>query len=280
MHNSAEGANATDDAVTCCILEAICTGDLATLKTNLKVPAHRSLRSPEGKTLLHVAAGYGHPEVVTYLLESGWQVYARTSSEDTPLHCAARAYIRPEAGEVLFGSGTGWDPTLPKCSEETERGIIQLLRIRGLDAPESVGAIDDLPQEERWPLYEAVLQLMWDRVRLRRELIATGIPFDANDPTFKFIRHGDSDYLKVANLLIEAGAEVDAMNERGHSPLAGAVESNSLPIVELLLQNKADPNLKHRGNDRWYSSPMEDALEGNAEAAALLYRFGGRVNFI
>ena len=278
MHTSPDRTNIEDEFVVQ-ILNAICTGDLATLRAILKVPEHRSLNSPEGKTLLHVAAECGHPSIVDYLLESGWSVDAKIESERTPLHFAAHAMIRPGTGEVLFGVPTPWYPGMSRHSPAIEQAILQLMRLRGMAAPESIGAIDELPKEERSPLYDAALELMEDRVTLHRELLASGIPFDPKDPTFHFVRHGYPDYLRVVDLLITYGAEVNVMDERGESPLSYAVASQSIQIVECLLQNKADPNLKLNAHGRWYSSPMESALECNAEAAALLYRFGGKVDF-
>ena len=43
--------------------------------------------------------------------------------------------------------------------------------------------------------------------------------------------------------LADLGADVNLLNDRGQSPLAGAVFKRDLALVQLLLQRGADPNL-------------------------------------
>jgi len=50
---------------------------------------------------------------------------------------------------------------------------------------------------------------------------------------------------KVKQLLAE-GVDVNGRSNSGATPLTSAVEMNSAPVVELLLQKGADPNLKDR----------------------------------
>ena len=146
VHTSPDGAKTTDDVIVP-ILDAICTGDIVTLKANLRVPEHRSLKSPEGKTLLHVAAECGHPAIVAYLLESGWLFWAKMNDAETPLHFAARSRLLP-AG-FWSEPRTPWQPFEGKVSDAIELSILQLLRQRGMATPESIGAIDDLPSINR-----------------------------------------------------------------------------------------------------------------------------------
>ncbi|AZA11928.1 ankyrin repeat domain-containing protein [Corynebacterium gerontici] len=47
------------------------------------------------------------------------------------------------------------------------------------------------------------------------------------------------------DVLIARGANVDALNDRGQSPLAGAIFKKEQGIVEKLIAAGADPNLGH-----------------------------------
>ena len=50
--------------------------------------------------------------------------------------------------------------------------------------------------------------------------------------------HGHADLVR---LLLEHGADPNALNDRGQSPLAGAVYKNEAGVIEALLAGGADP---------------------------------------
>ena len=54
----------------------------------------------------------------------------------------------------------------------------------------------------------------------------------------------DLDNLAIADLLIRAGARVDAANDLGAVPLHLACTNRSVPMVDRLLESKANPNAK------------------------------------
>ncbi len=62
-----------------------------------------------GATLLHVAAGKGHLQLVRLLLESGVDVNANNGHQDTPLHFAA-THGYPDVGLELLARGADKDP--------------------------------------------------------------------------------------------------------------------------------------------------------------------------
>lgn len=51
----------------------------------------------------------------------------------------------------------------------------------------------------------------------------------------------------IVEALIASGADLDIMNENGFSPIMGAAELGSAPIVRSLLKSGADPTLRNNG---------------------------------
>jgi hypothetical protein len=73
--------------------------------------------------------------------------------------------------------------------------------------------------------------------------LRSGIPADLTDPAGNTLLmlaayHGRPD---TVQLLIDAGADLDRVNDRGQTPLAGAVSKNDLDVLRLLAGAGADP---------------------------------------
>lgn len=82
--------------------------------------------------------------------------------------------------------------------------------------------------------------------------------------------------IKLAEILISKGADVNARDDTGHTPLNVATVSNvnSTEMVELLLKHKADPN----SNSKLRSPLMSACSNGNGEMVKLLVENGADVN--
>ena len=82
-------------------------------------------------------------------------------------------------------------------------------------------------------------------------------------------------HVKVVELLLEAGAEVNAVTRFG-TALQIAARGNRIQIVEVLLENGADPNIPGGPEMKM---PLHDAAErGALEAARVLLENGADVN--
>ena len=86
--------------------------------------------------------------------------------------------------------------------------------------------------------------------------------------------------MEVAELLISKGADVNAKDKYGMTPLLRAAEGGYKKIIELLIAKGADVNamnLSPPGREIGGMTPLDMAILGNRnEIADLLRKHGGR----
>lgn len=119
------------------LLNAVQNGNLAALKAYVRDGADLHIRVDNDETLLHKAAYYGRPEVVTYLVSQGLNVDTPDRLGFTPLHEAARAG-ETKAAEMLLSLGanpqarTNNNKTPPELAEEKgATALVHLIRNGG-----------------------------------------------------------------------------------------------------------------------------------------------------
>lgn len=79
-------------------------------------------------------------------------------------------------------------------------------------------------------------------------------------------------YVDLAKMLISAGAEIDRLSgDRHYSPLMDAAQKGDLAMVELLLENGANPNLTSKDGQ---TALIVCAGRGDYAMAAVLVRYG------
>ena len=129
-------------------------------------------------------------------------------------------------------------------------------------------AIDSLSKDGFTALHFACFFVQPEAVRL---LIESGAAVDvvATNPTKVMPLHSAASArnLEAARLLLEHGTPVNARQQAGWVPLHAAAQNGDRPMVELLLNHRADPKLV---NDEGKTSAMVARAKGHAEIAALL----------
>ncbi len=94
----------------------------------------------------------------------------------------------------------------------------------------------------------------------------------------------------IAGQLIKAGADVNTVNPINETPLEQAINGDSVPLVQLLLQYGARPNYLQEpvscntlvatasgGNSRFYQMPLDQAYKkGNSDIIHLLEQAGAK----
>ncbi|HLI84530.1 MAG TPA: ankyrin repeat domain-containing protein [Bryobacteraceae bacterium] len=102
--------------------------------------------------------------------------------------------------------------------------------------------------------------------------LAAGADPDGTTALHWAVRGND---LKTAKALIEGGADVNAVNRYGITPIALAAMNGNAAMLRLLLDAGADANSAHPGGE---TALMTAARTGNADAVELLLDRGANVN--
>jgi ankyrin repeat protein len=218
-----------------------------------------------GRTALHWAVQSDHTDVAELLLSKNADVNAQDSGGRTPLDEAARlGYM--DMAKLLLAHGAsvnaGYKGVTPlHFAAVTNHGaMVELLLANGADvnATESVSG--------QTPLEMAVSEGNRDAVQSMLTLGA--------DPISKLylqvaVTHNHQD---IAEVLLAHGADVDAKNVGGYTPLHFAASDGHKGIVELLLAHGADANARLDSG----ATPLKQAEEnGHEEVAELLRQHGG-----
>ncbi|KAG2492690.1 hypothetical protein HYH03_009104 [Edaphochlamys debaryana] len=192
-----------------------------------------------GDTALHLAAEKGHTAVVGALLEAGADLEAaRSFDQARPLQLAAERG-RADVIRVLLKAGA-WLDAPNKYSTQPLRLAARGGHLEAFQVLVEAGAKLDVDVPEGgWQLLHSA---------------AAG-----GDPA-------------VTQAVLQAGADVNARNEHGHTPLALAALRGNLEAVRVLLDARADADIAEDPEEDG-RTPLALALEeGHSAVAALLVR--------
>ena len=264
--------------------------DLKLIAYLIEQGADVSAASRTKKTPLMIAAA-NHPnlDVITLLLEHGAEVGAADVYGHTPLHAAADSSSNPETAALLLEHGavlgarsqTGHTALHRAARNNPQVDMLAFLIGQGADvnAPDSYGRSPLLLVAENNRAPEAAALLLKHGADIGA---ADGTDFGGG-PLHWAAASGN---LGAATVLLSNGADIDARDLRGQTPLHWAVRAASPPqqscdeeecgvaavflpdymaVVTVLLGSQADVNAK-RGDGR---TPLVIALADKAGPALL-----------
>ncbi len=194
-------------------------GNLELVKSYLRDGADINSTSDYGWTPLHIAALYGHVDIVEYLVSQGARLDVFHKSGRTPL------------GEALM------------CNSESHFKIAEILIQKG---PNKIG--DKLVLDSESINRKLRIALTEKNFGRAKQFIVVGADIENIDDEGRTllaaaVYWGDS--IEVVNFLLQNSAKIDPINNEGMTPLAIACdklssEKSKIPLINILLRGGAD----------------------------------------
>lgn len=212
---------------------------------------------PQGASPLHVAAYRDGEQLVRALIAAGLEVDARDRDGRTPLHWAAFMGRSRALGALVAAPGIDLDAAdkmgrtpLDWAVAACQKQVAELLRARGARPPSADGIrrLDACAAQKPSPLHGAARRT---NIHEARALIAAGANVNARDQEGRTPLHASPPYalgvpFDLYQLLIDKGADVSARDAMGRSPLHAAYdideEGTPLRFAQTLVCRGADPN--------------------------------------
>ncbi len=225
-----------------------------------------------GATPLMMAAAYNEIPIVNLLLETGADVNLPDTNGDPAINWAAY-YGYTDVAEQLLKAGADTEQVGHGNPREIamRRGHQDFVRLMARAAE------IELPSPDTALLIEGVATENMDAIE---DALALGTSANATDFSGRPIlglaaRTGN---VELVARLVEAGAEADAVDEIGFSPLMEAVRDNKIDVARYLISLDADVNRRSYAN-ALYLTPMHMAgLSGNPDMVQLLADAGADID--
>ena len=229
----------TKDEEGCSPLHSACeSGALDVVKMLVEAGAEVRATNDEGETSFTRAAAYGHRETVRYLV--GLPDVDVNHGNFNALQCAAMNEF-PEVVQVLIDAGAdiditanfdGCSPLHYACESGSLEGVKMLVR-----AGVGVRATNNRGQT---CLVRAVHAARYGHIEALRYLVClpeVDVNYrQAGNITALHYAVDEKPRTDVVQVLIDAGADIDAKNNEGRSPLHSACASGELDVVKMLVE--------------------------------------------
>lgn len=236
------------------------TGQGDAMRFLLDKGADPNIRNNDGNNPLHGAAFLGQVEAVQILIEAGADVNATNLQGETPLMVSAAPWGPEIQGIVEFVGmwlGTDLDMEEVKAGRARSAALLREAIDAGPTSPSS-------PQTEQ--AQDLAVAAKSGDVRRLKRLLADGAKPNARTwditPLSWAVLAGQT---TTAELLLEAGADVNGTNQDGSTPLHSAAFLGEVELAKLLLREGANVNARNIRGERPLDSaaaPWSDELRG------------------
>jgi ankyrin repeat protein len=238
---------------------AVRADDLATVDALIRAGAHVKTTSRHGVTPLYIAADQGNAAMIRRLVTAGADANGTDISGDTVLMAAVRAG-KADAVRALLDAGAQVNTAEPQV------GHTALMWAVREDRPELVALLigrgASLEVKTRTGTTPTVRPPGAGGGSHGVGIVRGGVPPQGEQPptpggmtALSFAaREGR---LEAARLLLDAGADVNALEANGISPLVMAITNRHTAVASLLLARGANPNAA----DWWGRTPLWAAVD-------------------
>nr|CDJ93119.1 Ankyrin and Death domain containing protein [Haemonchus contortus] len=238
-----------------CLAEFAATGEISSLI--VPFAGHIGERDGEGNTVLHISAKNSQSFALKLLLsalpsdEKEDVLNIRNTRGQTALHCAVRAGD-PDSVHYLLSHGSGTrvldnhkNSVIHYLADAYNEAIFKEI----LETPgSSENELDALNEEGFSALHLAVRRLKLSLIEL---LLEAGASINAKDsagrsPLFHAVNMND---VEIVQFLLGKGADPNIEDDSGETPLLLCMKTANYAIMGLLIDAGADPNRKNRNGN-------------------------------
>ncbi len=237
------------DKVTAIFVAAI-KGDETLFFKLINKGANIKHKGKQGSTLLLAAAGGDSPKIVRYLLSKGLDVNATGSHNMTPLGVSLGA-LNPYIAGILMRAGA--DANIKDADGRSPYDFAKKWKL-DLDAMKTIN-YKEKDDDGYYPLFYAVKYADEEMIE---KLIKGGA--DVNKVNkYDMSPISVSKKENITRLLVKLGADINALDDEGKTPLMEEAEFglNIIPKVKLLLSLGADKSIKSKKGQTAYDLRME-----------------------
>lgn len=225
-----------------------------------------------GSTQLMACSGYENLEFAKILLEKGADVNRQDKSGDTVIHWSAYSgqiaftELFLDHGAKIDVKSKHADGVLEIALKEYQNSISDLLIYRGKTKHQ-------LSPEARRIAYD-VKNNNLERIKSQIGKFDVNQKDEAGTPLLTLA--AERDFVEIVKLLIENGADINAMNAVGHTALNRAVFFGKDAAIDFLLAKKADVN---KTDKKFVLTPLMSAARKNrSEIGEKLIKNGANIN--
>ncbi len=227
------------------LMVAIKYGQINIVKNLISKGATVDATVQNGITPLTYAARYGHTEIIMFLISKGYDIDGIALHErHTPLTCAIGNQQR-DTIQLLIQQGANVNklgflfPPLTKAILENDIETVKLLIANNADVNVRSDVFDETPL-----MYSSAKV---ERINITKFLIKNGANVNAqnNDGETPLMYAANGGNISTVMYLLDHKAEVNIKSSVGNTALMYAAQVNNPAVVRYLLENGADVNIQN-----------------------------------